>query len=144
MQFKSIPWWLWLIPIAILLIATQKLPYGYYTITRIVVCGFAGFLAWMGWEESSASRGWSTVLGIVAVLFNPIFPIFLSRGTWLYLDLCIALIFAAHLGFVRLYGCKQKLRKLIEFAYGRVWNRSLRSMKVEQSLDYPIQVSTSR
>lgn len=119
MQFKSIPWWLWLIPIAILLIATQRWPYGYYTITRIVVCGFAGFFAWIAWEDSSASRAWSTVFGLAALLFNPIFPMFLSRGTWFYLDLGVALIFAAHLGFVRLQWLRTSLRKLIELAYGR-------------------------
>ncbi len=108
MQSESIPWWLWLIPIAMLLIATHKLPYGYYSMTRIVVCGFAGFLVWIGWEDGPASRGWSILLGLVATLFNPIFPVFLSRETWFYLDLGVALIFAAHLGFVRLQRLQTK------------------------------------
>jgi hypothetical protein len=56
MQSKSIPWCLWLIPIAVLLIATQRLPYGYYTITRIVACGFAGFFTWVAWNDNSVSR----------------------------------------------------------------------------------------
>lgn len=108
MQFKSIPWWLWLIPIVMLLIATQRWPYGYYSITRIVVCGFAGFLAWIGWEDTSTSRAWSTVFGLAALLFNPIFPIFLGRGTWFYLDPGVALIFATHLGFVRFQWLRTK------------------------------------
>jgi hypothetical protein len=101
--FKSIPWWLWLIPIALLFIATQRMPYGYYTFTRIVVCGFAGFLAVIAWEdEGLASRIWAVTLGLVAILFNPIFPIYLSRAVWFKLDVGIAIIFAAHLAFVRL------------------------------------------
>jgi hypothetical protein len=102
MQLKSIPWWLWLIPIALLLIATARLPYGYYTFTRVVVCGFGAFFAFAGWEGGSAARVWSVVLALLAVLFNPIFPIYLHRGTWFYLDIGAAAIFATHMLFVRL------------------------------------------
>jgi uncharacterized protein (DUF3820 family) len=102
MQLKSITWWLWLIPIAVLVIAVQRMPYGYYTFTRILVCVIATFLAWIGWEDSPSTRMWSMILGLIAVLFNPIFPIYLTRGTWYYLDLCAAVIFAGHLAFVRL------------------------------------------
>jgi hypothetical protein len=35
------------------------------------------------------------VFDLAAILFNPIFLIFLSRGTWVHLDVGIALIFAA-------------------------------------------------
>ena len=38
---NRIPWWVWPITAALLIIATFDLPYGYYTILRIVVCGFA-------------------------------------------------------------------------------------------------------
>ena len=98
MQFKSIPWWLWLVPIAVLLTATAKLPYGYYTFTRIVICGSLAFIAVAGWERY---RFWSVAFALLAVLFNPIFPIFLHRGTWLYFDVGTAALFAAHLIFVR-------------------------------------------
>jgi hypothetical protein len=99
MQFNQIPWWLWLIPIALLFIAIEKMPYGYYTLTRIVVCGFASFLVFVGWK---VSRIWSVILGCIAVLFNPIIPIFLSRSTWYDFDVGVAIIFGAHLAFMRL------------------------------------------
>jgi hypothetical protein len=98
MQFKSIPWLLWLIPVALLLVATARLPYGFYTFTRVVVCGSALFIALAGWERF---RIWSAIFGLVAVLFNPLFPIYLHRGTWFYFDIGAAAIFAAHLIFVR-------------------------------------------
>ena len=101
MQFKSIPWWLWLIPVAVLLLATARMPYGYYTFTRIVVCGVATFIAVINWQFDSL-RLWSGLFGGLAILFNPIFPIYLNRGTWFYLDMGAALIFAAHLVLVRL------------------------------------------
>lgn len=101
MHFKSIPWWLLVIASALLLIATEKMPYGYYTLTRIVVCGLACLFAYVGWEGDVASRIWSTIFGLAAVLFNPIFPIHLSRGNWFGIDIGVAVIFAAHLALVR-------------------------------------------
>lgn len=98
MQFKSIPWLLWLIPVALLLAATARLPYGYYTFIRIVVCASALFIAIAGW---SGSRIWSAIFCLVAILFNPVLPVYLHRGTWFYFDVGVAAIFAAHLIFVR-------------------------------------------
>jgi hypothetical protein len=102
MQFKSIPWWLWLIPVAMLLIATARMPYGYYTFTRIVVCGFAALFAFVAWEGGPGSRVWSVIFAFVAVLFNPIIPIYLKQTTWFGFDIAAAVLFAAHLAFVRL------------------------------------------
>ena len=105
MQIKSIPWVLWLVPIALLFIAIERMPYGYYTFTRIIVCGFAAFSAYRAWRdeaETTASISWAVILGLVAALFNPIIPVYLKRGTWEYIDVGAALIFAAHLMLVRL------------------------------------------
>lgn len=109
MQFKSISWWLWLIPIALLVIATVRLPYGYYTLMRIVVCEFAGYFAYVAWEEKvSASRSWAIVFGLIAVLFNPIVPVYLKRAVWFDLDIGVAIIFAAHLVLVRMRWLQSK------------------------------------
>jgi hypothetical protein len=102
MQFKQIPWWLWIIPIALLFMATGRMPYGYYTFTRIVVCGFGAFFAFLAWEGGPVSRLWSGIFGLLAVLFNPVLPIYLSRGSWFYFDLLAAALFVAHLLFVRI------------------------------------------
>ena len=101
-RVNSIPWWLWLVPIALLFVATERMPYGYYTFTRATVCGFASFLAFVGWKDSVESRIWSVIFGCIAILFNPIIPIYLSRGTWRGFDVGVAIILAAHLTFVRL------------------------------------------
>jgi hypothetical protein len=107
-DLKSIPWWVWLIPIALLLIAIERMPYGYYTFTRIVICGFAALFAFVAWEDSLVSRLWSAIFGLLAVLFNPLIPIYLSRGTWFYFDLLAAALFAAHLLFVRIMTIRTK------------------------------------
>jgi hypothetical protein len=98
---KSIPRVLWLVPPLVLVIATARLPYGYYTFTRIVTCGIAALIAAAGFFERAAVQVWSVLLILVAVLFNPVVPIHLNRSTWFYLDLLTAAIFMAHLFFVR-------------------------------------------
>ena len=55
-------------------------PYGYYTLLRFVCCGIFAYLA----VQSLAleKQGWSWVLGITAVVYNPIIPIHLTREIW--------------------------------------------------------------
>ena len=101
-RVNSVPWSLWLVPIVLLLVATERMPYAYYTLTKITVCGFALLLAFLGWENSLTSRIWSTVFVCVAILFNPIVPIYLSRGSWYDFDVGVAIIMAVHLAFIRL------------------------------------------
>lgn len=97
---KQVPWFVWLIPIAVLLVATAKLPYGYYTFTRLVVCATGSFFAYAAWNDNRIA--WTILLAGVALLFNPIIPVHLTRNIWFYLDIICAGIFAGHLAFVRL------------------------------------------
>jgi hypothetical protein len=101
-SIKSVPWWVWLIPTTLLLVATARLPYGYYTFTRFVVCGVAGLIAVIGWNEGPTSRKWSVFFAGIAVLFNPIIPIYLKRGTWFYWDIGVAAAFIVHLILYRI------------------------------------------
>jgi hypothetical protein len=100
-MMKSIPRVVWLVPAIILVIATARLPYGYYTFTRIVTCGVASLIAIVGFQENPMVRAWSVLLVLIAVLFNPFVPIHLTRPIWFYLDLGTAAVFIAHLIFVR-------------------------------------------
>ena len=102
MDFRGIPWWIWLIPITLLLMATTRMPYGYYTLLRIIVCLFTAVIAVGEWNPQSARRVISVTSGCVALLFNPVVPIFLKRGTWFYIDISVAVLMAAHLIFRRL------------------------------------------
>jgi hypothetical protein len=102
MKLKSIPVLVWIVPTILLVAAVARLPYGYYTFTRIVTCGAAALLlAAVGFRERPAVQAWSVVLALIAVLFNPFLPIHLNRGAWFYLDLGAAAVFVGHLVFVR-------------------------------------------
>jgi hypothetical protein len=87
------------VPVVLLVVATSRLPYGYYTFTRIVTCGIAGIIAFAGFRDRAVIQAWSVLLALVAVLFNPFVPIHLDRHTWFYLDLGAAAVFVAHLNF---------------------------------------------
>jgi hypothetical protein len=79
----------------------SRLPYGYYTFMRIVVCGIAGLIAFAGIRDRPVVQAWSVLLALIAVLFNLLVPVHLDRQTWFYLDLGAAAVFVAHLIFVR-------------------------------------------
>jgi hypothetical protein len=101
MQLKSIPIFVWLVPALLLVIATARLPYGYYTFIRIVTSGFAALIAFVGLRERPGMQTWAILLILIVVLFNPFVPVRLSRSTWFYLDLSTAGVFTAHLFLVR-------------------------------------------
>jgi len=83
------------LPAALLALALAPWPYGYYQVLRIVVTGWAVFLAWDQYQQAKAWTMWVIGFAAIAVLFNPVAPIYLSRGTWAVLDLAGALAFAA-------------------------------------------------
>jgi len=101
MNMKSIPRTVWIIPAVLLVIAVWRLPYGYYTFVRIVVCGIAAFIATAGFRGQIWAFAWPTLLLAIAVLFNPFVAIYLNRASWFYLDLGTAAAFLIHLFMVR-------------------------------------------
>jgi len=92
---------IWIIPIIMLFVALLDLPYGYYTLLRIIVCGCSGYLAFTAYNVSQKATLWVFILGGIALLFNPIIPIHLSKELWTIIDPIVAFIFVGH--FIMLY-----------------------------------------
>jgi len=82
----------WLFPAIILLLLSQfNWDYSYYQLLRVVVCFSSVFLAYSYSNETDAGN--KTVLySMIALLFNPIFPIHLDRFIWAVLDFGTAFI----------------------------------------------------
>ncbi|MCC6427293.1 MAG: hypothetical protein IT435_10795 [Phycisphaerales bacterium] len=62
------------------IIALAKLPYGYYSFLRLVVCGVgvaAGVVLVKRGDPKTALLGWA-----LAILYNPLFKVPLQREAW--------------------------------------------------------------
>jgi hypothetical protein len=83
-----------LVPAALLLLAVLHLPYGYYTFLRLAVAVCAIIAAWVALKAKDAVNWEVVVMGLIAILFNPLAPVWLSRAAWLPIDLAGAAFFA--------------------------------------------------
>lgn len=79
-------------------------PYVYYILLRWVICGVSIFNA-VGFSKSKLT-GWVFVFGALAFLFNPLFPVYLNKSSWVGIDLISAIVF-----FISAYTVKNKNEK---------------------------------
>jgi hypothetical protein len=102
MELREVPRITWVLVAIALLIAMMRLPYGYYTFNRFLTCGFCILIAILNCQDDGVpGKIWTGVFVLVAIVFNPLVPLHLSRFTWPYLDLGAAVAVVAHLLFVR-------------------------------------------
>ncbi|MER9168932.1 hypothetical protein NKI12_16395 [Mesorhizobium australicum] len=83
------------IPALLLVLALAPWPYAYYQLLRIVVTGWAAFLTWDRYQSAKTWTPWVIAFVALAVLFNPIAPIHLTRPIWSVLNVLGASVFAA-------------------------------------------------
>ena len=66
-------------------------PYSYFTLLRWVTCGIGVVFAVYAYSVGRVWTSW--VFGPLAILFNPLAPVHLSRKTWPLIDVVAAIIF---------------------------------------------------
>jgi len=71
--------------IVLLVLAATPLPYGFYTLIRIIVCLFMAWAAVIFFKKEVETLPWIFIA--LAVLFNPIIPVYLSKEIWVVIDL---------------------------------------------------------
>jgi hypothetical protein len=78
--------------------ALARHPIGYYTTLRLVVCTVSAYGIYLAikWKR----EGWAFPFGALAVLFNPVVNLRITRETWAYLDVVAALLLIAAIFFV--------------------------------------------
>ena len=69
---------------ALLFIAVLPLPYAYYEFLRVAVCLGVIYIIIKGWSLLDSPQ--RAVLIVMAVLFNPFSPIYLSKIIWVLID----------------------------------------------------------
>ncbi|MDD4531391.1 MAG: hypothetical protein PHH21_01645 [Candidatus Pacebacteria bacterium] len=83
--------WLKLVAAILLFWALADNPYSYYQFLRWAILIISGYSAYISYKNGRIEWSWAFV--IIAILFNPIIPFYLSRGIWQLLDLITILIF---------------------------------------------------
>lgn len=74
------------------LIGLGELPYGYYMLLRLFLCGVSLFLMFGSRLVLEDWHRW--VLGGFAVLYNPVLPIRIGeKGIWIVLNIATVLMF---------------------------------------------------
>lgn len=77
----------------LLFLALAKMPYGYYTFLRLSIMILSFVFAYEAFKNHRALWGWAFV-GI-AIIFNPIIPVYFQRSTWHVIDITAGIIFLA-------------------------------------------------
>ena len=85
--------------VGLLIIAIFKLPYGYYTFLRWIVFISSGYSAYISFLNQK--NIWVIILGILAIIFNPIIPIYLKKETWIIIDIFSVFILALSTIYIR-------------------------------------------
>lgn len=76
---------LWGVALAVGVALIPTLPYGYYSVMRWVVCGLCAWLALSSYR--SDREDWAWVWGIIAGIYNPVFPVHANREIWSIVNL---------------------------------------------------------
>lgn len=84
-----------IVAIIILLLPFFSWAYGFYTFLRIIITGVSIYYAYYFYSKK-AMGGWFWILLAVAILFNPIAPIYIKdKGIWQIIDMGVSVFFAS-------------------------------------------------
>lgn len=84
-----------IVTLLLLLIALFDMPYFYYQILRWIVCGVAGYSAYVEFEKEKSV--WFYVFAFATLIYNPISPLFLNKEIWILIDLAFIILITAYL-----------------------------------------------
>ncbi len=82
------------IAIVMLLLAfNPKNPYGYYILLRWVCCVVFAYLTYLAFEQKKQNLVW--VFGFIAIIYNPVIRIHLTRDIWSIINIITIIIAGA-------------------------------------------------
>lgn len=65
-------------------------PYGFFSFLRLIVFVSCAFVAYCAYKQKNEQ--WMWIFGAIAILFSPIFPVYLPRVVWMGIDVIVAAI----------------------------------------------------
>ncbi len=69
--------------------------YGYYILLRWIVCLTAIYISYFSYEVEKIY--WTWVMGIIALIFNPLIPFYLGKDIWIVVDFIVAIVFGINI-----------------------------------------------
>ena len=87
---------LWLVAVAVAVALIPSLPYGYYSVMRWLVCASCAWLALTSYRNGQEAWAWGW--GVIAGIYNPIFPVHANREIWSIINV-VTIVVAAWCGF---------------------------------------------
>ena len=90
------------VPMFVLLFAILPLPYVYYFLLRILITGFALFCVYLELNEKDhdEKNKWLLLFGLLALIYNPIVPVHLTKLLWVIINLGSFAVFVSYKEFV--------------------------------------------
>ena len=85
--------------VAMLIIAAAPLPYGYYTLLRLVAFGIFSYAALISFDRKYKSLPWAFIL--LAIVFNPIIKIHFSKELWTVIDIAAGVFLLSTIRFIK-------------------------------------------
>jgi hypothetical protein len=85
-----------IVPAGMLFAALGHWPYSYYMLLRVVVLAAALLLPALTYQQTKQFTIWIGLFLITALIFNPFFPLHLTRSAWSILNVAAAVLFASH------------------------------------------------
>ncbi len=76
----------------LLLVGVASLPYGYYQFLRLIICLASAFLVYKSIRQKRPLS--VAIFVVIALLFNPISPVYLKKDAWRVVDFVTAATFA--------------------------------------------------
>ena len=69
-----------------MIIGILPMPYGYYTLSRFIVCACAAYYAYQC--SKNDDRNFLLIFGFIAILYNPIIPVHLyEKWIWIIVNI---------------------------------------------------------
>ncbi len=83
--------------------------YGYYILLRWIVCLTAIYIAYFSYEAEKIYLTW--VMGIIALIFNPLIPFYLGKDIWIVVDFIVAIVFGINIFIFKRKNKREEKRK---------------------------------
>ncbi|HEY6849283.1 MAG TPA: DUF6804 family protein [Terracidiphilus sp.] len=77
---------------ALLVAAFARWPYFIYVLLRVLICTAAAYLSTKRYQERRTPWVWT--FGAIALLFNPVFPVRMTRSDWQVVNILAAVFLA--------------------------------------------------